>query len=135
MAGDKKQGGQDDFDDEEIDEILAGADSLFVGLVGHFDDWLAQSADKDLMAIENAVLRFGAVTTLILMHDAIEDSENAGTGLSREELAKEWIADMSRAFAEMLMNQELITASAGLIDKPDLRLHFDRAFRRRMFTG
>src|SRR5688572_4940117 len=122
---DKRQGDETEMSDEELDEIMAGADSLFVGLVEHFDDWLVKSGEQDLMAIENAVLRFGAVTTLMLMHDAIEDPENAGTGLSREAMAKEWIADMARAFAEMLMSQELITASAGLIEKPDLRLHFD----------
>jgi len=132
---DKRQGDEGEFSDEEIDEALVEADSLFVGLVEYFDDWLTKSDGTDLMAVENAVLRFGAVTTLMLMHDAIEDPQNAATKLSREEMAKEWIADMARAFAEMLMSQELITASAGLIEKPDLRLHFDRAFRRRMITG
>jgi hypothetical protein len=125
----------DEMEGEDSDEAMAPEDELFVNLVSLFDSWVAESDDRDLVAAEHAVLRFGAVTTLMLMHDAIEDPENASSGLSREEMAKTWIADMCRDFAEMLMNPELISATAEMIGKPDIRLQFDRAFRRRMITG
>ena len=139
MADERGSDGPDKLDDatglEEENEELPEAESLFMGLFEYFEEWVASSPDRDLIGAEDAVLRFAAFITLMLMHEAVDDPGNAGVGLSREEMAKQWISDMCRDFAGMLMSQDMISATAEVIDKPDLRLHFDRAFRRRMFTA
>ena len=88
----------------------------------------------DLLAVQEAVQRFGGMATLLTMHmlmDVIRETPQGNTQ-SIESLALKWIEDNARSYAEGLMNQDVLKATAQVVGAPELNLHFGRAFRRRL---
>ena len=88
----------------------------------------------NLLGVQEAIQRFGAMGTLLTMHmlmDAVRESA-PGQVPNIEPLALKWIEDNARSYAEGLMNQEVIAATSKVVGSPELKLHFGRAFRRRI---
>lgn len=88
----------------------------------------------DLLAVQDGIQRFGSMATLLIMHmlmDAVRESAPGQTP-NMEPLALKWIEDNARSYAEGLMNQDVIAATAKVAGSPELKLHFGRGFRRRI---
>ncbi len=88
----------------------------------------------DLIGMQKAIQRFGAMSTLLNMHmllDAVRESAPVPVQ-NMDPLALKWIEDNARSYAEELMNHDVIAATAKVVGSPELKLHFGRAFRRRI---
>ena len=88
----------------------------------------------DILKLQEGIQRFASMGTLLTMHmllDAIREFPQ-GNVQSIEAIGLKWIEDQSRSYAEGLMNQEVIEATAKVVGSPALKLQFGRAFRRRL---
>jgi len=82
----------------------------------------------DALTAQNAVLHFAIAATHLLMYDI--------AGLAREingdaeRIALGWLTENQRMFAEGLTNARQIRQVGTILGEPELRLKFDRKFRR-----
>ena len=125
---------QDDADDEddEDDEYEADqeddVDHLLVELIEVFLEFVEVGDDMD--QTQDAVLKFAATATHIHLYNLVENARRENQ--DPQKAALEWIQAASGQFASYLTDADFLRAAGALVGEPELRINFDRKFRRRL---